>query len=462
MSLRIAFIPLSTLLTVLLSFQNASAKEPVWRYMKVDNVEVIADASKKELIELHDEIFYFNRIIEIFLPQTKKPEKEKIKALIVPTRRSLEEILGEQSQTLSGIYGGLPSIQIIALRSSADAKKTLFWGLTTHKLKPLNKRRWFTNAFAMLFNSTEFERKKVKIGSTDENMNNFMRFGQNLSDASLNDMFVNDSSWNDTMYDTNKMYFYKAHSYYLTHYCLLGNQALIKPFLDFSEELVPNEAQFIKHFGFDFKELEKRLWAYATKGRHKVLTIDSSTLPKPPVPIVRLATDNEWKNALIRAKFIRNDKTEARALLYQMPKDDPTAVETRGVLAFVDRNKNEVLTLARKAQALGVENPILQTNLVSDSLSKLMRERRNKDDPKLSKAEAEAFINQIKIGLKYYRRYIVSVRTLIQILDASQATVPITVEPLLKAWEEKEAARYPDLKSALDKIRDRSDLTILN
>lgn len=127
MSLRIAFIPLSTLLTVLLSLQNASAKEPVWRYMKVDNVEVIADASEKELIELHDEIFYFNRIIEIFLPGTKKPEKEIIKALIVPTRRSLEEILGEQSQILSGIYGGLPSIQIIALRSSvADAKKLSF------------------------------------------------------------------------------------------------------------------------------------------------------------------------------------------------------------------------------------------------------------------------------------------------------------------------------------------------
>jgi hypothetical protein len=447
----------------LLSLQTANAKEPVWRYMKVDNVEIIADVSEKELIELHDEIFYFNRTIETFLPQTKKPEKETIKALIVPTRRSLQEIIGKQSQTLSGIYGGLPSIQIIALRSStADAKKTLLWGLTMHKLKPLNQRRWFTNAFALLFNSTEVERKSVKIGSIEEEMKNFIRFSQNLSDASLNNMFVNDSSWNNALGDSHKMLFYKAHSYYFTHYCLLGNQALLKPFLDFSKESAPNETQFIKHFGFDFEELEKRLWEYATKGRHKAFVIDSSNLAKPPPPTVRLATEREWKNALIRAKFIKKDKTEARALLYEMPEDDPTAIETRGILAYIDTNKDEVLAMARRAQELGVENPILQVNLAGDTFFQLMRERRKEDNPKLSKAEAEAFINQIRLGLKYYRRYIRSVRTLIQILDASQAKVPISIEPLFKAWEEKEAMRYPNLKLALDEIRDRSGIIKTN
>jgi hypothetical protein len=91
-----------------------------------------------------------------------------------------------------------------------------------------------------------------------------------------------------------------------------------------------------------------------------------------------------------------------------------------------------------------------------------MRERRKEDNPKLSKAEAEAFINQIRLGLKYYRRYIRSVRTLIQILDASQAKVPISIEPLFKAWEEKEAMRYPNLKLALDEIRDRSGIIKTN
>jgi hypothetical protein len=145
-----------------------------------------------------------------------------------------------------------------------------------------------------------------------------------------------------------------------------------------------------------------------------------------------------------------------------MPEDDPTAIETRGILAYIDTNKDEVLAMARRAQELGVENPILQVNLAGDTFFQLMRERRKKDNPKLSKAEAEAFINQIRLGLKYYRRYIRSVRTLIQILDASQAKVPISIEPLFKAWEEKEAMRYPNLKLALDEIRDRSGIIKTN
>lgn len=463
MHFRKFYVQLMGILVCFLNMQTTSAKEHTWNYMKVDNVEVIANIPEKELIKLHDEIFYFNRTIETLLPSTKKQVKDTIKVLIVPSSRALMEVIGKEDLRVAGSYGGLPSIKIITLRSSnrdREPQRTLFWGLTNHKLKPLNRKRWFTEALASLLRSTEVERNKIEFGFIREGLNSYMRFGTNASDANLHNMFVNDMVWNMALGDSDEMLYYKAHSYYFAHYCLLGNKTLLKPFLDFSKESLPSEEQFTEHFGFDFKELKDRLWGYATKGRHRFFSIDKSTLPKPPTPIVRLANESEWQNALIRAKFNKEDKTEARALLYQMPENDPIAVETRGILAFVDKNKVEVLEQARKAQELGVVNPILQVTLVNDDLSMLLRERRKVDGPKLSKAEAEVLINKIKPSLKYYRKYIASVRTLIRILNASEAKVHPGIDPLFKAWEDKEVRRYPKLKSALDEIRKRSGIPI--
>ena len=140
-----------------------------------------------------------------------------------------------------------------------------------------------------------------------------------------------------------------------------------------------------------------------------------------------------------------------------MPQDDPIAVETRGVLAFVSRDQQRLLGLAEKAHNLGVKNLILQVVTVNSRLDDLMHERRSNEDPKLSAVEAKAFIDQIKPSLRYYRKNLRSVSTLIRILDAAEAKVPLNLQPMFVAWEDELSLRYPELKAALDGIRDRSN-----
>ena len=59
-------IKFQLLLIVLVSIfiPSVSARESTWLYMKVENVEVVADLPEKELLTLANDIFYFNRAIE--------------------------------------------------------------------------------------------------------------------------------------------------------------------------------------------------------------------------------------------------------------------------------------------------------------------------------------------------------------------------------------------------------------
>jgi hypothetical protein len=440
---------------------SVSARESTWLYMKVENVEVVADLPEKELLTLSNDIFYFNRAIEFLLPKSKRKKGENIKVLIVSSTGAFREVVSGRKLGLMGTYGGLPSLKVIALRSShlgeQDEEGTLIWGLTHEKLAPLNQRRWFLEAFASLFKSIELGKEKIKFGSINKGMSSYMKFGRNEYDISLNDVFVSDESWNAIKGNSDILAYHRANSYFLTHYCLLGNQELAKPFLAFCEEPVTDEVHFIKHFGFNFEELNSRLWEYAMKGGKKAFVLNRSSLPQPPTPEIRIATESEWKNTIIRAKFMNKDKSEARALLDEMPQDDPVAVETRGVLAFVRRDQQLLVGLAGKAHNLGVNNRILQVVAVNSRLDDLMRERHSNEDPKLSAVEAKAFIDQIKPSLQYYRKNLRSVSTLIRILDAAEAKVPLNLQPLFVAWENKHSLRYPELKAALDGIRDRSN-----
>ena len=152
-------IKFQLLLIVLVSIfiPSVSARESTWLYMKVENVEVVADLPEKDLLKLSNDIFYFNRAIEFLLPETKRKKGENIKVLIVSSTGAFRELVSERKLGLMGIYGGLPSLKVIALRSShlgeSDEEGTLIWGLTHEKLAPLNQRRWFLEAFASLFKS---------------------------------------------------------------------------------------------------------------------------------------------------------------------------------------------------------------------------------------------------------------------------------------------------------------------
>lgn len=459
-------IKFQLLLIVLVSIfiPSVSARESTWLYMKVENVEVVADLPEKELLKLSNDIFYFNRAIEFLLPETKRKKGENIKVLIVSSTGAFREVVSERKLGLMGIYGGLPSLKVIALRSShlgeSDEEGTLIWGLTHEKLAPLNQRRWFLEAFASLFKSIELGKEKIKFGLINKRMSSYMKFGRNEYDISLNDVFVSDESWNAIKGNSNILAYHRANSYFLAHYCLLGNQELTKPFLAFCEEPVPDEVHFKKHFGFNFEELNNRLWEYAMKGGKKAFVLNKSSLTQPPTPEIRIATESEWKNTIIRAKFINKDKSEARALLDEMPQDDPIAVETRGVLAFVNRDQQLLLGLVEKAHNLGVNNRILQVVAVNSRLEDLMHERRSNEDPKLSSVEAKAFIDQIKPSLRYYRKNLRSVSTLIRILDAAEAKVPLNLQPMFVAWEDEHSLRYPELKVALDRIRGRSNFPL--
>ena len=440
-----------------LALPLSAAKATIWRYMKVDNVEVIADLSEKEIRKLHDDIYYFNRILEKFLPWLVKAEHKKMQAIVTGSRSKFLSIIGEKGKDGIGVYGGLPTAEIIVLREvDKGASKTLFHEITHWRLDTLNPRRWLNEGLANLFSSVEFEREKIKVGSIDSNIKEYMQYGLNLSDVSFEDMFTNDNSWHTEWGNDDAMAFYYANSFFFTHYHFLYKREALHAFLAFSNELAPNEFYFKKHFGYDFKELEDRLWEYASKGRYNVFSLKKSNFPEPPEAIIRLATESEYKNALIRAKFLRPDKTEARALLHAMPEDDRTAVETRAILSYLDGDPHSGLALAKQAYELGVRNPYLLNEIVEEKLKELLFERRNQQLPKLSREEAQGYIREITPGLNYFRKNIKSVRLLIMIMDASLSVAPKSLEMMFRAWESEEAQRYPKLKTALDGIRERS------
>lgn len=111
-------------ITVILTFLTLNhavcAKETLWRYMKVDDVEIIADISEKELIRYHDNIHYFNRVLNKFLMRKLKQRKRNMQAIITSSRKKFESIIGEHAKTGSGVFGGAPSIKIIVLREGQE------------------------------------------------------------------------------------------------------------------------------------------------------------------------------------------------------------------------------------------------------------------------------------------------------------------------------------------------------
>lgn len=111
-------------ITVILTFltlnHGVCAKETLWRYMKVDDVEIIAVISEKELIRYHDNIHYFNRVLNKFLMRKLKQRKRNMQAIITSSRKKFESIIGEHAKTGSGVFGGAPSIKIIVLREGQE------------------------------------------------------------------------------------------------------------------------------------------------------------------------------------------------------------------------------------------------------------------------------------------------------------------------------------------------------
>ena len=436
-----------------------TAKEPTWRYLRVDSVEIISDLPEKELKRIHDNLHYYNRIMEIIFKRSLKHTKQTIPAIIVSRSSTYKDLVGpEISKRTAGVFGGLPSIEIIILteREIYEADSVLFHELAHWNLMRFNPPRWFNEGIATLFDAVEFKSDKIQVGKIDSNMANYILYADNLTGVSYQEMFGEGLNWVKDSSDNERLAFYYINSLMLTHYCLLGQSDLFKALVAFSKEPIQDESTFQDYMGFDFKELENRIWKYARLSRHKVLSFEKSTLPQPPIAEIRLATPNEVSNLFIRAKLLQDDSTEARALLHDMPESDPRSAETRAVLAFVDGDKKRGLEWIKRAKELGIHNPHFEVEWVSENLNQLLKERRRQEPPHLSSKEARAFAKQLTPGLVYFRNNMKAIRTLIQILDASNSKVAKQIDTMFQLWETRESGRYPELKAALLKIRERS------
>jgi len=426
-----------------------------WRYLQVDNVEIVSSLSERDLRRLHREIFYFNRAMEHLFGRTYIASQEPVRALVLRSERQLETYVGKRASHTVGAYQRRGGLEMLLARDTGRGnfiQQTLFHELTHRHIQPWSPPIWLNEGMAELFETVDIGRNNIEIGRSNEMWINYHNNAPKFHRLDFPDFFAV-TNHSAHYRDSDKNTDFYARAWAIAHYCWFGEPDLKSPYLKLADLETVTETAFEKSFGFDFDELESRLRRYLRSGHYNYIRLSIKDLGPLPENQIREATENEWKAFHARALFLSGKDEDARRELDQLPQDNALATELRAVFAMADEDSSQIEEYLEAAVAQGTRNPVLLTAMVG---KRFHRWQALHTENALATDEASELVNILQPTLRYRRSQPAAVSLMILVLDAANSIAPENLMKIFDFWDKEHGSRDTAAHEALERIRARN------
>ena len=443
-----------TLAMIALSFAPTYA-EDVWRFLQVDNVEIISNRSEKQLKDLHREIYYFNRSMELLFGGNYVRTEDPLIGLVVKSEKEMANFSGEENHIISKSLRRFGFEQFVTWHRDAP-----FHSITHRNLNKQNPPFWYKEGIASLFQSTDVRGNIVRIGKPHDHYVDYQRQAQKPFKVDFADIFGHHDA--ETINDPIRSIYLRSTAWLFAHYCWFGKHELREKHVALAAFPVITEDIFKQVFGFGFRQLEANLQNYVERMNYRPIEIPIKRLGPLPAANIQIAREAKWTGFHARAYYHSDQIERARELAQAVPAEDPDrlmAAETLWGISRVDKNYDDEARYREEALRLGSVNPHMQM-LVVDRQMKDFREAQKEITPEgelpvLPPELASEMLTGLVPALKLHRTHSHAVFLAIHIFDLARAEAPPQIMHIFDIWEPHFKRVSKETDDALQRIRER-------
>lgn len=244
---------------------------------------LISDAGAKKVQRVFDEIQAYEAGLRIAFDGGFKELKWPLKIIACRGRKTLESLAPERERgekNLAGYYQRGLGFDLIVINTASDRKelRRIVFHEFTHRMLdsfgylPL----WLDEGYASVFEQFTIEKGKIKFGLGSQYFVNFLSQNDVMSLDRLFTANHSSDEYNKERYSTS---FY-ATSWAFVHMCMFERGGEFqKPFYAYTEAIKSEpqtEELFVDYFGVSYREMEKRIKRYASRGKYTYRIIDLS------------------------------------------------------------------------------------------------------------------------------------------------------------------------------------------
>lgn len=371
---------------VLLIFGLAASLLPAretWWYARSDNFEMFSSASEKESRRLLVKLEQFRAFFLGSIPLRRAREPRTF-VVVFDSDRTFDKykpLYHGKPKEVDGYCVPYDDEALMAFTTDIDPEidedddgsgtilhEYVHLMLHTRGMKP---PLWLNEGMAELYSTFEIKGDTVQVGRAKDL---YVEALQQSALLSLDKLFAVNYSSADYNDETEAPYFY-AQSWALTHYLICGpdqtNSGKLAKYLDLMDGAPASAAQanFIKAFGVDYRQMLANLRQYLSTGRYY------RRVAKLPLPNLskridfRPATDFERDMMLLDLKWRVQNHASALADALRLAESRPDSPRPHELLAAIYREENkpqDALAHYRRADALKSDNPFVYVALARD------------------------------------------------------------------------------------------------
>jgi TonB family protein len=323
---------------------SAAAQGDTWLEVHTPHFTVVSNSPEKDARRVSRQFERMQAVLVRVFPEAGLDSAAPITVFAVQDKRTLETLeptvyLGKGQLNLVGLFLHSPENNYVLLLMNAPGLhpySTIYHEYThfvlnrTGQWMPL----WLSEGLAQYYQTTEIFDDKVHFGKLDPYVMNLLQRNQPLPLTTL--LAVDQHS--PYYHEEDKGSVFYSESWLLTHYLktrddLEGTHRVLD-YLDLLHQGGNPVTAATQAFG-DLDTLQTDLRTYIAKGNYGSQDINGSTDADESSFEVRALSQVESSN--LRAEFLAHDQREsdARALLQDVMREDPTNVRARETMALI-------------------------------------------------------------------------------------------------------------------------------